>query len=170
MCKSIIIEMLESLLEGRQEWKKELAMMTKEESEKAVNEITEAFKNNLVKEINNMNTNELFDIEEVIVENQRRLKHSNELKEAYEKGEKGIQEIFTEKHNLTTIEHCKKTNNVKGIKHSIRKPSQISRRVVLADMCQDEQESDEYLNAIREQVKAHDEKGYDYHITNSILY
>ena len=170
MCKSIIIEMLENLLGGRQEWKKELAMMTKEESEKAVNEITEAFKNNLVKEINNMNTNELFDIEEVIVENQRRLKHSNELKEAYEKGEKGIQEIFTEKHNLTTIEHCKKTNIVKGIKHSIRKPSQISRRVVLADMCQDEQESDEYLNAIREQVKAHDEKGYEYHITNSILY
>lgn len=170
MCKSIIIEMLENLLGGRQDWKKELAMMTKEESEKAVNEITEAFKNNLVKEINNMNTNELFDIEEVIIENQRRLKHSNELKEAYEKGEKGIQEIFTEKHNLTTIEHCKKTNNVKGIKHSIRKPSQISRRVVLADMCQDEQESYEYLNAIREQVKAHDEKGYDYHITNSILY
>lgn len=170
MCKSIIIEMLENLLGGRQDWKKELAMMTKEESEKAVNEITEAFKNNLVKEINNMNTNELFDIEEVIIENQRRLKHSNELKEAYEKGEKGIQEIFTEKHNLTTIEHCKKTNNVKGIKHSIRKPSQISRRVVLAYMCQDEQESDEYLNAIREQVKAHDEKGYDYHITNSILY
>lgn len=170
MCKSIVNEMLENLLEGRQEWKKELAMMTKEESEKAVNEITEAFKNNLVKEINNMNTNELFDIEEVIIENQRRIKHSNELKEAYEKGEKGIQEIFTEKHNLTTIEHCKKINNVKGIKHSIRKPSQISRRVVLADMCQDEQESDEYLNAIREQVKAHDEKGYDYHITNSILY
>lgn len=170
MCKSIINEMLENLLEGRKEWKKELAMMTKEESEKAVNEITEAFKNNLVKEINNMNTNELFDIEEVIIENQRRLKHSNELKEAYEKGEKGIQEIFTEKHNLTTIEHCKKTNNVKGIKHSIRKSSQISRRVVLADMCQYEQESDEYLNAIREQVKAHDEKGYEYHITNSILY
>ena len=170
MCKSIILEMLENLLGGRQEWKKELAMMTKEESEKAVNEITEAFRNNLVKEIDNMNTNELFDIEEVIIENQRRLKHSNELKEAYEKGEKGIQEIFNEKHNLTTIEHCKKTNNVKGIKHSIRKSSQISRRVVLADMCQDEQESDEYLNAIREQVKAHDEKGYDYHITNSILY
>lgn len=114
MCKSIVNEMLENLLEGRQEWKKELAMMTKEESEKAVNEITEAFRNNLVKEINNMNTNELFDIEEVIIENQR--------------------------------------------------------RAVLADMCQDEQEADEYLNVIREQVKEHDEKGYEYHITNSILY
>lgn len=170
MCKSIVNEMLENLLEGRQEWKKELSVMTKEEAEKAVNEITEAFRNNLVKEINNMNTNELFDIEEVIVENQRRLKHSNELKEAYEKGEKGIQEIFTEKHNLTKEINNMNTNNVKGIKHSIRKPSQISRRVVLADMCQDEQESDEYLNAIREQVKAHDEKGYEYHITNSILY
>lgn len=160
MCKSIVNEMLENLLEGRKEWKKELAMMTKEESEKAVEEITEAFKNNLVKEINNMGISDLFEVEDVIVKSRKKLEKVNQQEEAYGKGDKSIQEIFNEKHTLP---------KVTGAKHSIRN-TQITKRSILADICQEEQESDEYLKAVRQQVKSHDEKGYDYHISNSILY